>query len=70
MDPAAWTILGTIITALASTVATLAITLYKRVENENKELKLALKERDAATAIINATNAEMAAKYIRSKERS
>lgn len=56
----AWQIIG----ALALALQAVSVALYRRVDGENKELKEELKRRSDAEAIVNATNAEMAKRYV------
>lgn len=53
-----------IIGALAGAVSTLAGMLYQRERTENRELKDALKEANAATAAANEVNARLAQLWI------
>ena len=57
-----------IISVLASALSTVSITLYKRVNTENTDLKAELKRRDEAENVIHKSNAELAKKYIERME--
>ena len=61
MTGEAWTI----IVALATALQGVSIYLFKRVDNENKELKEELKENNKAVSAANILNAELAKQYIK-----
>jgi hypothetical protein len=56
----------TIIVALATALQGVSIYLFKRVDNENKELKAELKTNNTASAANQVLNAELARLYIKS----
>ena len=62
MTGEAWTI----IVALATALQGVSIYLFKRVDNENKELKAELKTNNTASAANQVLNAELARLYIKS----
>jgi hypothetical protein len=56
----------TIIVALATALQGVSIYLFRRVDNENKELKAELKTNNTASAANQVLNAELARLYIKS----